>query len=166
MARHFPLILAWAVAVFLVLPMAIIVDIDETMLDNSPYQARLIRDRKSFDDFSWNEWVQERAARPMPGALEFARAAAARDNLLLAPAADNQCPTDGHLVALVVAPGFDFHWYRKGRDGLWTHKPGPNMVTHLDNAGQPITDPRTANRGPYTSFSGFMVVRHGHIKLQ
>jgi 5'-nucleotidase (lipoprotein e(P4) family) len=60
------------------LPAAIIVDIDETMLDNSPYQARLIRDGKSFDDFSWNQWVQSRAARPLPGALEFAKAAAAR----------------------------------------------------------------------------------------
>jgi hypothetical protein len=94
------------------------------------------------------------------------RAAATRDNLILTPTADNQCPAEGHLVALVVAPGFDFHWYRKGRDGMWTHKPGPNMVTHLDNAGQPIMDPRTADRGPYTSFSGFMVARHGHIKLQ
>ena len=61
------------------LPPAIIVDVDETVLDNSPYQARQIRDNKGFDDFSWNQWVQERAARPMPGALEFAKAAAARD---------------------------------------------------------------------------------------
>jgi acid phosphatase len=60
------------------LPPAIIVDIDETMLDNSPYQARLIRDGKSFDEFTWAEWVREEAARPVPGALEFARAAAAR----------------------------------------------------------------------------------------
>ena len=51
------------------LPLAVIVDVDETVLDNSPYQARLIRDGKSFNDFTWNEWVQERAARPMPGAL-------------------------------------------------------------------------------------------------
>jgi acid phosphatase len=60
------------------LPPAVIVDVDETMLDNSPYQARLIRKGASFDDFSWNEWVQSRAARPLPGALEFAKAAAAR----------------------------------------------------------------------------------------
>jgi acid phosphatase len=51
------------------LPPAIIVDVDETMLDNTPYQARLIRDNKSFDDFSWNQWVQQRAATAMPGAL-------------------------------------------------------------------------------------------------
>ena len=60
------------------LPPAIIVDIDETMLDNSPYQARLIRDGREYDKASWALWVREEAARPVPGALEFARAAAAR----------------------------------------------------------------------------------------
>ncbi len=60
------------------LPPAIIVDVDETMLDNSPYQARNVREQRGFDDASWNDWVQERSARPLPGALEFARAANAR----------------------------------------------------------------------------------------
>ena len=60
------------------LPPAIIVDVDETVLDNTPYQARNVRDDKGFDDASWNDWVQSRAARPVPGALEFAKAAAAR----------------------------------------------------------------------------------------
>jgi len=60
------------------LPPAIIVDVDETVLDNTPYQARNVRDDKGFDDASWNDWVQSRAAIPVPGALEFARAAAAR----------------------------------------------------------------------------------------
>lgn len=60
------------------LPPAIIVDVDETVLDNSPYQARLVRDGKPYNEFTWSEWVKEEAARPVPGALEFARAAAAR----------------------------------------------------------------------------------------
>jgi acid phosphatase len=60
------------------LPPAIIVDVDETMLDNTPYGARNVRDNAGFDDFTWNEWVQSKAARPLPGALEFARAANAR----------------------------------------------------------------------------------------
>lgn len=55
---------------------AVIVDIDETVLDNSPYQARLLRDGKSFDEFSWSQWCREKAAKPLPGALEFARLAA------------------------------------------------------------------------------------------
>lgn len=57
---------------------AIIVDVDETMLDNSPYQARLIRDGLSYNEATWAEWVKEEAAKPVPGALEFARAASAR----------------------------------------------------------------------------------------
>jgi 5'-nucleotidase (lipoprotein e(P4) family) len=60
------------------LPMAVIVDIDETILDNSPYQARLIRDRARYDDVSWSDWVREEKAAAIPGALEFARAANAR----------------------------------------------------------------------------------------
>ena len=60
------------------LPMAVIVDVDETVLDNSPYQARLLRDGKSYDEFTWSEWVKEVAARPVPGALEFVRAASSR----------------------------------------------------------------------------------------
>lgn len=60
------------------LPPAVIVDVDETVLDNSPYQARLIRDGKEFDEFTWDAWCREEAARATPGALDFARAAAAR----------------------------------------------------------------------------------------
>ena len=55
---------------------AVIVDIDETVLDNSPYQARLIQQGKEFDEFSWSEWCREKKAKPLPGALDFAQAAA------------------------------------------------------------------------------------------
>jgi 5'-nucleotidase (lipoprotein e(P4) family) len=57
---------------------AVIVDVDETVLDNSPYQARLIRDHKGFDEFSWANWVHEEAATAVPGALAFAQEATAR----------------------------------------------------------------------------------------
>jgi 5'-nucleotidase (lipoprotein e(P4) family) len=60
------------------LPPAVIVDVDETVLDNSPYQARLIRNGGEYNETTWDAWVQEKNARPVPGALEFARAAAAR----------------------------------------------------------------------------------------
>ena len=57
---------------------AVIVDIDETVLDNSPYQARLVANGKSYDEFTWSEWCREKRARPLPGALEFAQDAAKR----------------------------------------------------------------------------------------
>jgi acid phosphatase len=53
------------------LPPAIILDVDETVLDNSPNQARLIRSGGEFDPDSWEEWVEESRAPPVPGAPEF-----------------------------------------------------------------------------------------------
>jgi hypothetical protein len=94
------------------------------------------------------------------------RPAALADDLIDSPSANNRCPKEGHLVALVIAPGFDFHWYRKGRNGYWTHKPGGTPATNVDNSNHYIPDPRTANRGPYTDFCTFMVVMHGHIKIR
>lgn len=52
---------------------AIIVDADETMIDNSPFQARDIRDNRGFAYDRWTTWVSERRARAMPGAVEFAK---------------------------------------------------------------------------------------------
>lgn len=57
------------------LPPAVIVDVDETMLDNSPYAARLIQAREGFSQESWSRWVNEAVAREVPGASEFAQLA-------------------------------------------------------------------------------------------
>jgi hypothetical protein len=94
------------------------------------------------------------------------RPAAVADGLIARPSANNRCPGEGHLVALVIAPGIDFHWYRKGRNGYWSHKPGSTPVINLDNSNHLIPDPRTADRGMYTQFCTFMVVMHGHIKIR
>jgi hypothetical protein len=94
------------------------------------------------------------------------RAGAVADALIASPAANNKCPKEGHLVALVVGPNWDFHWYRKGRNGYWTHKPGGTQATQVDNSGNLIPDPRTADRGNYTDFCTFMVVMHGHVKIR
>ncbi len=54
---------------------AVVMDIDETVLDNSPYQARLVRDNAEYDELSWDQWVAEKKAKPVPGVVDFARAA-------------------------------------------------------------------------------------------
>jgi hypothetical protein len=82
------------------------------------------------------------------------------------PYANNRCPAEGHLVALVIAPNIDFHWYRKGRTGRWSHKPGSTPVIDVDHSNAVIADPRTADRGMYTQFTTFMVVMHGHIRIK
>ncbi len=59
------------------LPPAVILDVDETVLENSPYQARLIVEGREYPD-GWDEWIREATALPVPGALGFARYAAER----------------------------------------------------------------------------------------
>ncbi len=58
--------------------MAVIVDIDETMLDNSPYNANLIFTDGSFSQSTWKAWTQGANAIPVPGALEFMKYAVSK----------------------------------------------------------------------------------------
>ena len=51
-------------------PPAIILDVDQTVLDNSAYQARLIKNNTSYPD-GWVSWAKEEQAEFLPGALEF-----------------------------------------------------------------------------------------------
>ncbi|HSD15872.1 MAG TPA: 5'-nucleotidase, lipoprotein e(P4) family [Thermomonas sp.] len=62
---------------------AVVMDVDETVLDNSPYQARLVHDGGSYDEATWDLWVAEKKARPVPGVVDFAKAAAARGVTIL-----------------------------------------------------------------------------------
>ena len=52
-------------------PLAIITDVDETVLDNSPYDGRLILEDVSYDRESWVEWGNLEIAKAIPGSLEF-----------------------------------------------------------------------------------------------
>jgi acid phosphatase len=53
------------------LPPAVVLDVDETVLDNSPQQARTILAGGSFDPEGWGSWVHEAQATTVPGAREF-----------------------------------------------------------------------------------------------
>lgn len=50
---------------------AVILDADETVLDNSTYQKRLAERGTRFDVATWNAWVREEDAGALPGAAEF-----------------------------------------------------------------------------------------------
>lgn len=75
------------------------------------------------------------------------------------------CSDCRHQVALVISPGWDYHWYRKDRDGKWSHKMGGSPATNLDNNGNIITDPRTADRGSYTIFCGCFCVNKSTVSI-
>jgi 5'-nucleotidase (lipoprotein e(P4) family) len=53
------------------LPPAVVLDIDETVLDDSPYEAGLIGRDGGYDPESWNRWCRSGRATAVPGALEF-----------------------------------------------------------------------------------------------
>lgn len=50
---------------------AVIVDLDETILDNSPYQANLIGSNEGFSSKSWNQWILAEETLAVPGAVKF-----------------------------------------------------------------------------------------------
>ncbi len=50
---------------------AVVVDVDETVLDNSLHQAELIKNRMPFTNPVWTAWINRREAKPIPGAVEF-----------------------------------------------------------------------------------------------
>jgi 5'-nucleotidase (lipoprotein e(P4) family) len=60
------------------LPPAVILDIDETILDNSGYQAWMTLKDTTFDPKTWNAYVNTVSSVAIPGAVEFAKYAAAR----------------------------------------------------------------------------------------
>lgn len=53
------------------LPLAVIIDIDETVLDNSPMSGELVTERKGYDPSIWSKWVSLRKAEFVGGAKEF-----------------------------------------------------------------------------------------------
>jgi 5'-nucleotidase (lipoprotein e(P4) family) len=52
-------------------PPAVILDLDETVLDNTAFEARVIQAGKTYDAETWKVWVSESAATLIPGAAEF-----------------------------------------------------------------------------------------------
>lgn len=61
----------------LALPPAVVMDIDETVFDNSEPQAEMLRTGLCFDEFpkAWDDWIAKRSAPAVPGAADFIRAA-------------------------------------------------------------------------------------------
>ena len=56
------------------LPPAIVMDIDETVLDNSRYMGKVVLEGGEWSPVTWNEWVALQSATAVPGAVEFINA--------------------------------------------------------------------------------------------
>ena len=75
----------------------------------------------------------------------------------------NHIPAEGNwVVALAYNSNpdlyHDYHWWRRGGDGLWSHKPGEGAVLYVDFSGNYIRDPQNCDRGQYNAFLGYFEV--------
>ncbi|QAZ66438.1 hypothetical protein [Solidesulfovibrio carbinolicus] len=61
-----------------------------------------------------------------------------------------------YIIAMVIWPGRDYHWYRKHSEGFWGHKPGSTPAKNTDNSQRVILDPEKCDRGAYTQFCGYL----------
>lgn len=57
-------------------PLAIVADLDETLIDNSAYDAGLVGTDSAYSGKTWTQWELAAQARAVPGAAEFLNAAA------------------------------------------------------------------------------------------
>ena len=55
------------------LPPAVVLDVDETVLDNSLYQAWMMKNDQTFSVKSWNQFCADQVSRAIPGAVEFTK---------------------------------------------------------------------------------------------
>jgi 5'-nucleotidase (lipoprotein e(P4) family) len=60
------------------LPPAVVLDVDETVLDNSLYQVWMMKNGKTFSSKTWNEFCEAQVSRAVPGAVEFTKYADSR----------------------------------------------------------------------------------------
>ncbi len=91
-------------------PPAIVLDLDETVLDNSPFEARMIHRGFAFDQDAWNEWVEEAAATAILGAADFlsyARERGVTPFYVTNRAAGEEAATRRNLQALGLPLGSD-----------------------------------------------------------
>lgn len=78
-------------------------------------------------------------------------------------ATKNEKPgSNEYKIAIVVDPGWDYHFYVQNSDGYWSHKPGIDSCTRKDASGNSITDPGTADHdygyANYEKFCGYYII--------
>jgi len=60
------------------LPPAVVLDVDETLLDNSLYQVWMLKNNQTFSTKTWNQFCADQVSLAIPGAVEFTKYADAK----------------------------------------------------------------------------------------
>lgn len=56
-------------------PLAVVLDIDETVLDNMPFEVSNLLSDRPFDMEAWDNWVDMKKAKALPGVVRFTQEA-------------------------------------------------------------------------------------------
>jgi len=160
------------------LPPAIVLDVDETVLDNVLFQSRLILDGETYGSDNWKAWCEERIATPVPGALDFLRTADAKGFAIFYVTnrkANVETATADNLRALGF-PIVDGHVLTRGARPEWTRDKttrrahvasthrivmmfGDNLgdFVAVDGLGVPARDARVAQANDWWGTRWFML---------
>ena len=82
---------------------AIVIDLDETVLNNLPYNEMLIDSSEVFTQESWSKWVNKKIAAKIPGSLEFINYAKSKNVKIVYISnrrVENYDPTKENLINL------------------------------------------------------------------
>ena len=97
----------------------IIMDLDETVLDNSDYQIKLFENNETYNPESWSVWVNLKEAKLVPGSKEFIDNVRALENIQLIflsnRMAKNLTPTIENMTALGVYAEQDIFLLRENK---------------------------------------------------
>lgn len=93
---------------------AVVMDLDETVLDNAAYSAWLAKTDQHYVEPTWQDWMALRQAKALPGALEFVQLAAKLKvdvffitNRECVPMDADPCPALEHTRRNLLALGFE-----------------------------------------------------------
>ncbi len=119
------------------LPPAIILDADETVLDNSPYQAWMVKTGANYSGQSWNAWAGAGQAGAISGAVAFTNAAAQKGVKVFYVTNRNAEVEDGtarNLAALGFPMGGNVDTVlTKGEKPDWTSAKGTRRAAVAEN---------------------------------
>jgi acid phosphatase len=116
------------------LPPAVILDADETALDNSPFQARLIVEGGAYDESRWAKWTAERAAGAVPGAVAFTQYARQR-GVTVFFVTNRDAPLEANTRANLQALGFSLD---DTRDTVLTRRERPEWASDKTSRRQAV----------------------------
>ena len=88
-------------------PIAIVADLDETVLNNTPFNEMLLEEDLTYNQDLWSTWVNKKIATAVPGSIEFFNYASKKNVEIIYLSnrlVENYQPTKENLIEL----GFPF----------------------------------------------------------